>query len=156
GYPLTERTRVIVCTHAQLGRRGFSTYMRNLWNCLGPDERHPDRPRFAVLIDEAPEFLGSARQEFDLHHRAARRGEPDGSGGYHVPLERCPKFTRSGNCGNCRLVGHGGVPKYNAYGIRELRRPPAVEFDAEGHRLRQPRSPLTAFADLRLGPKVRV
>ncbi|MCA1684430.1 MAG: hypothetical protein LC745_00285, partial [Planctomycetia bacterium] len=141
---------------AQLGRRGFSGYMRGIWPHLAPDEKHPDRPAFAIVIDESTEFLASARQEFDLYHRTARRNEPDGSGGLILLLDRCPKTTRSGNCGNCTLVRHGGVTNFNAFGMRELRRPPPVELDCNGEPLRQPRNPLEVFDDFGLGEKIRV
>src|SRR5262249_21934446 len=155
-YPIHDGTRVVVCTHAQLGRRGFSTRIRGIWTKLGADEEK-ERPAFAIIIDEVAEYVREARREIDLAHRTGTKGEPDGSGGVILVRGRCPKFTRSGNCANCKLVKHGGVARFNRFGIRELRPPPAIELNADGERLRRPRNPLTVTEDdIRLGPKVRV
>lgn len=155
-YPIHDGTRVVVCTHQQLGRRGFSKYLRGIWTKLGADEEG-DRPAFAFLIDEASEFIREARREVELAHRTGNNPRPDGTGGMTFVRERCPKFTHSGHCGACTLVRHGGVSWFNRFSIRELKRPPNIEIDADGRSLRTPFDPLTVGeADLGIGEWVRI
>lgn len=156
-YPIDEDVRIVVSTHAQLGRRGFSRYLRGIWEKLAPDDKHPGRPVYSLIIDEAGEFLSMCRWEIPLNHRVKEQGDPDRSGGWLIPQDKCPKSSRSGNCGNCRLVKHGGNPRFNRYGIRELRTPPRIEVDAEGSPLYHPRSPLKVTkGDLSAGEPVKV
>lgn len=157
-YPIHEGTLIAITTHAQLARRGFSKFMRGIWPKLAADDEDDNgHPAFALVIDEVGELLHSYRREYMLAHRTRAAGEPDGSGGLHLERSKCPKFTRSGNCGNCKFVGHGGYAKFNHYQIRELRRPAAIPFNSKGRRLAIPREPLKVEpTDLRLGPKIRV
>lgn len=155
-YPIDDDTRIVVCTHAQLGRRGFSKFMRAIYTKLAPEDGE-DRPPFALVIDEVSELIRQSRVEIDLAHRTGQRTNPDASGGTIVPRDHCPKFNHSSNCANCILVGHGGVSRFNKFGIRELVPPPRIETDADGNRLRKPRYPLSLTdTDLTTGPEVRV
>lgn len=154
-YPIHGHTLIVVCTHAQLGRRGFSRYMRGIWARLGPDPK-TGRPAFTIVIDEYSELIRLDRWDEPLCHRTYRKDEPDSSGGVFLPKDKCPKSNRSGNCGNCTLVHHGGSPRFNRFGIREVGKPQPIEFDRDGTPLRRPRNPLVVFEDLILGEKIRV
>jgi hypothetical protein len=157
-YPIRDWTRIVVCTHAQLGRRGFSKYLRAVWTKLGEaDGKDGSRPPFALIIDEAGALVRECRREIPFAHRARRKGDPDGSGGRLIPLRDCPKSSRSGNCHTCELRHHGGEPFYNTFAIRELGPPGAIRVDGGGKELRTPLQPLiVAEAERREGPKVRV
>jgi hypothetical protein len=156
GYPIDGKTRIVVCTHAQLGRRGWSKFLRGIWSALGLDKK-TKRPEFAIVIDEASEFIRASRHEVELEHRTAMRRYPDHTGGSHVHLDRCPKSSRSGNCHNCTLVSHGGVASFNSYGIRELCKPPRVVVDGNETRYVRALAPLELEAgELQLGEKLRV
>jgi len=162
---MDKSARIIVCTHAQLARRGFSRYLRALWRHLeavepGPDreEQRPGRAPFAIIVDESRELIRHLQMEIPLGHRFSKRVHPDGDGGTIVYLSECPKKSRSGNCGNCVLELVGPESEYgHGIAIRELRHPAPVKFDSEGKRLRQFNSPVTlAIEDFELGPEVRV
>jgi hypothetical protein len=157
-YPVHPWTRIIVCTHAQLLRRGFSRFLRAIWPAIEAtdDAEHP-RPAFALIVDEAGELIRACRWEIPLAHRVTLRRDPDGSGGVLVPLKDCPRQNRSGNCANCTLIQHGGEMKFNRFGIRELAPPRSIEVDSERNWLRTPRLPLVVDdADAGLGIEVRV
>lgn len=159
-YPIHDGTKIVVSTHAQLMRRGFSRFLRGLWEKVAHQEdRDGDETRapFAIVVDEVVDLLRQCRLEVALEHRTRLRYEPDRSGGTHDPLRDCPKSNRSGNCANCRWVDHGGSPRFNRFQIRELRPVPPIETDADGRPLRTPRNPLKVEpADVAMGPKVRV
>jgi hypothetical protein len=159
-YPIHPWTRIIILTHAQLLRRGFSKFIRGIWPKLERDddaEGRERRPAFSLIIDEADGLVRACRWEIPLAHRVTLRREPDRSCSRLVPLLDCPMSNRSGNCGNCTLVTQGGEPRFNKYKIRELRPPQQVTIDAEGNRLGKPFRPLEVTNDdLTLGPRIRV
>src|SRR5262249_10639502 len=123
-YPIRDRTRIIICTHAQIGRRGFSRFIRPIWTLLAAtpptQPGQADRPAFALIIDELGQYLRANRWELELAHRVRIRHDPDGSGGRLEPVWDCPKSARSGNCANCTLEPTGGEPHFNRWLIREL------------------------------------
>ncbi len=154
-YPIGDGTRVIITSHQQLGRRGFSQYLRGIWPLLEPDEE-AGLPPYTILIDEASKFLAQIRKEIPLDHRAARRANPQG--GMLVPLNDCPKTAGSGNCGNCRLRGHGVEMIINRFGIREPNFPETTLLDrATGEELSRPQLPLDVTEDnFGVGSQVRI
>jgi hypothetical protein len=157
-YPIHPRTRIVVTSHAQLGRRGFSKFLRAIWTGLaaGDDEEGP-RPAFALIIDEAPELVRACRWEIPLAHRVRHKDHPDGSGGRLVPLKDCPKSNRSGNCADCVRRLQCGELRFNPFAIRELGPPRGIDLDGDGHELRRPQKPLVVTAeDLALGGARRV
>ncbi|MEO6810153.1 MAG: DUF3854 domain-containing protein, partial [Isosphaeraceae bacterium] len=153
-YPIGPETWIIVTTHAQLDRRCFSKYVRAIFSKLGRDDGS-GRPAFDLIIDEAAEHLRASRREIPLGHRRKRQSDPEG--GRLVPIRDCPKSNMSGHCGQCDLVRHGGSPRFNRYGIRELGHPPVIELDRQGKPLRTPRSPLSVTnQDIGIGPQIPV
>ena len=153
-YPIHEWTGIVICSHAQLGRRGFSRFMRAIWRNLGSKA---DAPAFSLVLDEVQEFIQRSRWEIPLAHRRLTRRFPDGSGGSLVPVRDCPRQNYSGNCGNCTLVPGGGELRFNAFNIREVGSPRTIELDATGNPLRQPRSVVTVTnEDVGHGEKTRV
>jgi hypothetical protein len=155
-YPIVAVTRIIITSHQQLGRRGFSPFLRGIWPLLGPDEE-AGRPAYAILIDEASRFLAQLRIEIALDHRATWRANPQG--GMIVPLNDCPKTARSGNCANCRLRGSGMELAFNHFGIREQRFPEIIKLEpGTGQELARPQLvldvPAASFqwdAEVRIG-----
>jgi hypothetical protein len=157
-YPIDSRTRIVIATHAQLGRRGFSTFIRAIWAKLDRvEDRKGTRRPFDIIIDEAAELLRTTRIDIPLFHRARHLSEPDNHGSRHVSIGDCPKRNQSGNCANCRLKQPGMIAGFNRYGIRELRHPRNVEYDSAGNQLTNFRDPLeVALDDFELGPRIRV
>lgn len=155
-YPIDDTTKIVIATHAQLGRRGYSRFLRGVWKKLRADVAE-GLGAFAVVIDEVSDFIRQARREFPLQHRVKRCNNPDLSGGSIVPLQNCPKSNRSGNCANCRLVDHGGSIYFNSYKIRELGFPREIKTTADGERLAWPQDPLQVdISQVGLGEEVRV
>jgi hypothetical protein len=157
-YPIDSRTRIVIATHAQLDRRGFSRFIRAIWAKLDrvQDPKGSRRP-FDIVTDESPELVKSCRVEIPLAHRARHRAEPDHHGSRLIPLKDCPKRNQSGNCANCRLGQPGMIASYNRYGIRELRHPRAIEHDPDGQPLTKFKDPLNVSPDdFDLGPKLRI
>jgi hypothetical protein len=157
-YPIHPGTRIVIATHAQLLRRGFSRFNRPIWTKLGssPDEKEP-RPAFDLILDEPAELIRACRRELAVRHRVTRRDEPDGTGGRLVPRLDCPKSNRSGNCANCELREGGGEMRFNVYGIREVDQPRQIEVDTGGESLRRPRRPLVInLDDLDCDPPERI
>jgi len=157
-YPIHVGTRIIICTHAQLGRRGYSRFMRPIWSKLGPEEKDGEsRPAFALIIDETAELVRMCRQSIALAHRFKAVRDNDHGGGRHQPIVDCPMFTRSGSCGNCTLAKSGGEPRYNRFGIRELVPPRQSDVNENGDLLRTPKKPLVVDEHaFRLGPEIQV
>jgi hypothetical protein len=157
-YPIYEWTRIAVCTHAAIGRRGFSKFIRGIWGKLeSVKQEEKSRPAFDLIIDEASELIRQCRRQIDLQSRFKTRNNPDRSGGAHVPLRDCPKKTFSGNCANCTLDKTGGELRFNAFGIRELNPPRVIQVDVDGKPLGRPCTPLVVENDvLKLGPTCRV
>jgi hypothetical protein len=153
-YPISGKSRIVIATHSQLGRRGFSRFVRRIWENLGPSE---GRPAFGLIVDEAASLVRGARHEIPLAHRVVTRRDPDGTGGTHQPVRDCPKSNRSGSCANCRLTStegpaFGARTRFNRFAIRELTPPPAVEFDPEGALLRRVRGVVAVdLVDLGVG-----
>ena len=155
-YPIDDTTMIVIATHAQLGRRGYSRFLRGVWKKLEADVAQ-GQGAFAIIIDEVSDFIRQARQEFPLQHRVKRCNNPDLSGGSIVPLQNCPKSNRSGNCANCCLVDHGGSIYFNSYKIRELGFPREIKTTADGERLTRPHDPLQVdIKQVGLGEEVRV
>lgn len=155
-YPIDERTMIVIATHAQLGRRGFSRYLRGIWKKLASNEEEGVEA-FAVIIDEVSDFIRQARQDFPLQHRVRHCSDPDLSGGSIIPLLNCPKSNRSGNCANCRLVDHGGSTYFNRFKIRELGFPREIKTTADGEHLTRSHDPLQVdLQQVGLGEEIRV
>ncbi len=157
-YPIDSRTMIVIATRAQLGRRGFSTFIRALWTKLelAEDARGKRRP-FSLIIDEAAEFLRMSRVEIPLKARARHQTEPDHNGSRHTFLRDCPKRNQSGNCAGCTLMATGMYAAFNRFRIRELRPPRTIEYDAINNPLTRFRDPLdVSVDDFELTPKVRV
>jgi len=162
-YEVPAHTRILVCTHAQLGRRGFSRFLRGLWAFLTkqkPDEekKKPGRPAFALIIDEVGDLVRHQYMEVPLAQRYSRRDDPDGEGGTLVYHKECVKRTRCGNCDNCHLEPIGLECVYKSgLAIRELRHPECVRIEKDGKRMRVFSNPLTPkIEEFDLGPEIRV
>jgi hypothetical protein len=157
-YPINEWTRTVICTHAAMGRRGFSKFIRGIWAAIGPvEKRNESRPAFPVIVDETSELIRQIRWQIDFESRYRLRKNPDGTGGTLEPLRDCPRSNWSGNCANCVLEPVGGELRFNSFGIRELGPPRAIQVDAAGTRLRKPCSPLMIDdGALIRGPRKRV
>jgi hypothetical protein len=154
-YPIDNKTRIIITSHQQLNRRGFSQYIRAIWPLLEPNQES-NQPPFAILIDECSKFIAQLRKEYQLQHRASRRNNHQG--GTLIPLNECPKSSRSGACHNCILRHYGVQMKINWFGIREARTPDHTPLDPEtGSELTVPQLPLKiSAADFETGPRIRV
>ncbi|MBV8232950.1 MAG: hypothetical protein JO329_23465 [Planctomycetaceae bacterium] len=146
-YPVSKFTRIVVATHAQLGRRGFSRYLRGLWEKLGPDVDKTGavhRPAFHLLVDEASEMIRSCRVHIPLEGRVFRRSLADGTGIKVLPKTECPKFNGSGRCDQCHQHDLAGEVVLNEpYQIRELR--PVritIEDSTDGKPCSRPHRPL--------------
>jgi hypothetical protein len=98
--------------------------------------------QYYIIIDEISKFIESQRRDIELHHRVAKRVALDGSHSFLVPLQKCPKKAKSGNCSNCELERYGGSPGYNQYHRRVLRPPGAIQIGKYGARLREPHDAL--------------
>ena len=146
-YPINDDTRVIITTFAQITRRGFSKYLRGFWSTL-------EKGEVTFLIDECSAFINQLRQEIPLAHRVKSQRSPDHQRTKDIPLTRCPKKDGSGNCGNCKLVPHGGDVGFNEYGTRVLLGPKTTVYDRDGACSR-PSNPIEGI-DLQTGPEVRV
>ena len=149
-YPVDHRTRIVVCCHAQLGRRGFDLFNRGLLNALRPlpaDETKgtPARPPFDfIMIDELTAFLKADAIDFATDQRFHEQNRRNG-GGFLVPRNDCPLGNyggKSGGCANCELAhpfglsyGHvvGEDPKYHLSRLEPVR---SLQFtaDREGNR----------------------
>ena len=142
-FPISENTRIIICTHAQLTRRGWSRYLRGLMSFISRKPSDDNFTPYHIIIDEYSEFIKACRHSIALEHRCAERQQPDGTLIMQIPLRECPKHARSGNCGNCELRRYGGSQRYNEYSFRELGRPEVIRFNK--HRLQRnwPNDPLT-------------
>ncbi|MBV8314070.1 MAG: hypothetical protein JOZ53_03960, partial [Planctomycetaceae bacterium] len=159
-YPIFEHTRIVLCTHAQLARKGFSKFLRGFWTAIKPGDT---RPAPAILIDEVSALIQACRVDLPLEHRVTTRHDPDRAGGHKVPLRDCPRSNRSGNCANCTIhrpfgFGYGAKVAYNIYGIRELVPPRSFDFNATGGLTKtEERRPVVVEADdLTLGlPELR-
>jgi hypothetical protein len=162
-YPIFVWTRIIICTHAQLMRRGYSKFIRGIYEALEPKEKETAdgverRPPFAFLIDEAPAFTAACHREIHFDHRVVVQRHPDRSGGRRFPIGECPHRNRSGSCKNCELVNQGGEPRFNSkFNIRELAWPLPTDIDHAEKKLRTPLRPLVVDVSVyTLGPAVRV
>jgi hypothetical protein len=154
-YPIHEWTKIVICSHAQLMRRGFSRYMRAIWTKLDPDD---DQPAFRVMVDEIQKFIDDSRWEIPLAHRYKTQALPDRSGSVRVPVIRgCPQRNHSGNCENCILVKRGGEVVFNSFSIRELVPPRKVHLDRDGNLLNRPLATIeVSGGDVVHSEKVRV
>jgi hypothetical protein len=161
-YPIFMWTRIVICTHAQLMRRGYSKFMRPIYEALKPKEKETSdgvdrRPPFAFLIDEEPAFTAACHQEIFFDHRVAVRVYPDESGALRLPILECPFRNCSGSCTNCGLVKRGGEQRFNVFGIRELAFPSPTGVDRNKKKLRKAFKPVRIKeSDYTLGPEVRV
>jgi hypothetical protein len=162
-YEIPRQARIIICTHAQLDRRGYSSFLRALWahlRALGPnaEEKEAGRPAFAIIVDEIGELVRHQHRELPLAHRYTSKSHPDGQGGRQIFLTDCPKKNHSGNCANCTLEQIGVECGFNpGLALRELRHPAPIEVDGDGKRLREYVNPLTPPIDaFELGPLRRV
>jgi hypothetical protein len=155
-FPIGPDTRIVVCTHAQLGRRGFSRYLRTLWSKLGAGgEPENPRPAFCLIIDELASWLDDQQWEIPLKHRYQTRLNPDGSGGRRVPQQDCPRWAGAGNCANCTLAHYGGEPQYNpTFESWELAPPRPRRFGRWQKMLTRLEDPIRMADDLALGPEV--
>jgi hypothetical protein len=158
-YPVYDHTRIIVCTHAQLGRRGWSQFLRPLLRVLSRPKKKEGFQPWHIIIDEYSDFIGGCRMNIDLGHRVTKRKAPDGSSSWLILLTKCPKKAGSGSCGNCYLRTYGGSPDFDQFNIRILRRPGEIKKDREGVPANTPIDPLGVHLgdeDLAVTPPVPV
>jgi hypothetical protein len=157
-YPIHEWTRIVITTHAAIGRRGFSKFIRPVWSKLGPESKAKvHRPACAVIVDEVGELIQRGRQSIELHCRYKPVPNPDRTGGKLVPLRYCPMSSSSGNCLRCDLEPFGGDLGFDGFGIRVSNPPRAIPTDSGGNPLRKLHGPLTiAEGELALGEERRV
>jgi hypothetical protein len=152
-YPMKDETLIAISTHAQLVRRGFSKFIRGIYQAIGPKTIETvsgstyERPAFAILIDELHSFLDSCRFELKLSHRFKTRAAQDGRGGTRATLGMCPVSSQSGNCGNCDLATIGAERLFNTFSIPELRPLKSVRFDEQGKPLSKPGHPVELTID---------
>jgi hypothetical protein len=148
-YAINAWSKLILTTHAGVGRRGWSRYIRILWESLGG---------FDLIVDEVSLFIANCRWTIPCGHRYRSQANPDGVGLSLVPQRRCPKSAGSGNCGNCTKDPCGGEVVFNGYRIRELVPPRRIEIapGAQGDvKLRTRHRPLLDLHD-RLGQRAWV
>lgn len=167
-YRIGDSTLIAIATHAQLTRRGFSKYIRGIYEAITPKTIEPsftagenvepiNRPAFTVLIDELHSFLESCRFQLPLAHRYRTRKAQDGRGFTRSGVVSCQVRTESGNCGNCHLGELGGEREFNAFSIPELLPVKPVRHNANGEPLSRPNEPIHfTLDDFNLGEWNRV
>ena len=133
-YPIRDHTRIVLCTHAQLARKGFSRFLRGFWTAIAPGDA---RPAPVLLIDEISALIQGSKFDLPLEHRITTRHDPDGQGGTKIPVRDCPKSNHSGNCGNCIIhrpfgFGYGAWVDYDQFKIRKLVPPQHFDFNKAG------------------------
>jgi hypothetical protein len=155
-YPLSENTRIIVCTHHQLGRHGWSKFICGLIQVISNRKASHEFQGFHIMIDEDSAFINNCRHAIPLTHRTKDKDDSDGSAASRIPNHRCPMSSHSGNCGNCALRDHGGSPHFDDYGYRRLGKPWVVRLDENGRPTGSPHNPLrVSEGDLKLETKKR-
>jgi hypothetical protein len=130
-FEVSDSTLIVICTHQQLMRRGFSRFLRALWGMLGSrseEEGGESVSAFALIVDEVAAFIQQSRRAIALAHRY-RMTEPRHSSVITFePRRQCPKFSGSGNCANCWLQAGGGELRRNMYSMVEIVNPRRVWF----------------------------
>jgi hypothetical protein len=141
-YYIDENTCIIISTHAQKDRRGWSRFLCGEQKAMSRKKNQTDFAPYYIIVDEASKFIESQRRDIELYHRVTKRVALDGSHSFLVPLQKCPKKAKAGNCGNCVIERYGGSPGYNQYHRRVLRPPGAIQLSKHGVRLREPHDAL--------------
>ena len=162
-YPVTDQTLIAISTHAQLIRRGFSKFVRGIYQAIEPrtietlNGDQVERPAFSIMVDELHSFLDACRFELRLGHRYKKQASHDGRGGSMIPLLSCPKTTQSGGCGNCSRGKLGGEREFNRFSIPELEPVRPVKFNEAGDLLSMPKEPVNlTIEDFTIGEWKRV
>jgi hypothetical protein len=168
-YKVEDSTLIAIATHAQLTRRGFSRYIRGIYEAIGSravdvksvaSESGPElieRPAFSILIDELHSFLESCRFELRLAHRYKVRKAHDGRGYTRLTAVSCPEQTSSGNCQNCHFGKLAGERDFNAFSIPELLPVRSVRYNANDEPLSRPAHPVDlTLNDFAIGDWIRV
>ena len=140
-YPITTETRIVICTHVQIHRRGWSRFLSGLMRAISPKEEDEDFVPFHILIDEASAYIQSCRHEIPLDHRAKMKRLPDGTGYWHNPVRECPRSARNGRCDNCTFRDFGGHIDFNDFDHRQNKLPRSIKTHLE----RLPSAPHDAF-----------
>jgi hypothetical protein len=142
GFNIGKTIRIVVLSHAQLGRRGWSKFAASAMKAMGKRKRKSAFQPFYLIVDEVSDLIAQSRLAIDLSHRVSERYAPDGSYSLLIPRSECPKHAGAGNCANCSLMEYGGSPHYNEYNYRELKPPAVIKKDSTGHQLTRPFTPL--------------
>ncbi|MEA3643860.1 MAG: DEAD/DEAH box helicase family protein, partial [Lamprobacter sp.] len=122
------RKRLVITHHTFLGHQGDSSYFYDLWRKMEHAVSEAG-VELTLIVDEVDAMVESCLRVIDLDSRFKRTHRLGDTEPTYQPLQRCPAFTRSGNCENCELVRDTLRWKVNGNNLFQLYNPKVKHHD---------------------------